>query len=88
MAHYRARVQIFDLVEADASRARRAIEQRLQRAGFTGWQFISLGCEDAGVDVGPAIGFPHRPQRDQRGAAFVAAAAGIWALWILWLLFE
>jgi hypothetical protein len=88
MAHYRAQVQISDLVEADAFQARRAIEQGLQRAGFAGWQITSLGSEDTRVEVIRAVAYRDWPRGDQRGPAFVIVAAAVWALWCLWLLFE
>jgi len=87
MAHYEASVRVFDIVEADASTARRLLEEQLRTAGFSRWQVVYLGVQGAAAPV------PRRPQRfagsaeanDPSGSLLVAGVVA-WGLWFLWLL--
>jgi hypothetical protein len=83
MAHFEATVRLFDLVESDALAARRAVEERLQAAGFSRCQVTKVGVQPS---VSPAAR-PHsiRTETGQPGSALLMAAMAAWALWFLWL---
>jgi hypothetical protein len=87
-ARFQAVVRIVDVAEPDALSARRTVEERLQRAGFSRWWLVSLNRQ-----VLPS-GVPRQRQRlaqrtELRGTGagiLLAGAIAAWGLWLLWLL--
>jgi hypothetical protein len=47
MTHFEVTVRLFDVSEANASAARRTIDERLRIAGFSRWQIVDLGPQAA-----------------------------------------
>jgi hypothetical protein len=84
MAHFEATVRVFDVIEADASAARRAIDERLRMGGFTRWQVVNVSLQGAITRALP----PPRPRAHPRNTAGVLLFAAIfaWVLWLLWVL--
>jgi len=86
MAHFEATVRLFDVVESDATAARRAVEDRLRAAGFGRWLVINVGPLLA---TPPAIRPRHRPANTDVGYAggvFLVVTVMAWAIWFLWML--
>ena len=94
MAHFEATVRLLDVDEADATAARRSVEDRLRTAGFNRWQIINLAPhgalpQGAGSRRRPFGGAARRPIRADMSYAsggLLVAAIVAWALWFLWLL--
>lgn len=88
-ARFHAIVRILDVMEPDAPSARRTVEKRLQRAGFTRWRLVSLHPQDI-----PMAARRHPPRRARRpelsystgGGMLLVGAIAAWVLWLLWLL--
>jgi hypothetical protein len=86
MAHFEARVRLFDVVESNAPAARRAIEERLRAAGFSRWQIVRVGLQGA---ITQSVTPPRRIVRTDvsyAGGGLLVAAVVAWTLWFLWLL--
>ena len=87
MAHFEATVRVFDVIESDATTARRALEERLRTSGFTRWQIVSIGLQGAISRPVTVRGRrPIRAQASYAGGGMLVAAVVAWALWFLWLL--
>jgi hypothetical protein len=87
-ARFQAVVRILDVTEPDALTARRTVEERLQRAGFSRWWLVSLRRQ------APPTAVLRQPQPSARraelsysgGGVLLVGALAAWVLWMLWLL--
>jgi hypothetical protein len=85
-ARFQALVQIVDVMEPDALSARRTVEERLQRAGFSRWWLVSLSRQ-ALPTPGPRQRLARRTElRNTGGGMLLVGAIAAWVLWLLWLL--
>jgi hypothetical protein len=76
------------VTEPDASSARRAVEERLLKAGFSRWWLVSLRRQALPVPVRRQLPRPVRqPEPSYTGGAMLLVGVlAAWALWVLWLL--
>ena len=84
MGHFQATVRIWDVTEPDASKARRRVEEQLQKSGFTRWQLVYLADQDTARPTRRSGHFP-RAEAEVRfaGAMMLLAAIVSWALWMV-----
>jgi hypothetical protein len=90
IARFQAVVRILDVMEPDAPSARRTVEERLLRAGFTRWRLVSLHPQDIPM---PACRHPQRRARRPEvsyagGGMLLVGTIVAWVLWLLWLLVD
>ena len=87
MAHFEARVRVFDLIETDAAAARRTLEERLRTAGFNRWQVGNIELQRAIIP--PVVAARRRAaaaQASYAGGGVMVAGVVAWALWFLWII--
>jgi hypothetical protein len=77
-------------MEPDAPSARRTVEERLLRAGFTRWRLVSLHPQDIPM---PARRHPQRRARRPEvsyagGGTLLVGTIVASVLWLLWLLVD
>jgi hypothetical protein len=86
MAHFEATVRLFDVIEANAPAARRALEERLRAAGFTRWQILGVAPQGTFPRVVEPWRHPGRRREVSYAGGALVAALLAWTLWFLWLL--
>ena len=88
MVRFQAVVRILDVTEPDAPSAKRAVEERLLKAGFSRWWLVSLRRQALPTPVRRQLLRPIRqPEPGYAGGGMLLVGAlATWGLWILWLL--
>jgi hypothetical protein len=87
IARFQAVVRILDVMEPDALTAKRTVEERLQRAGFSRWWVVSLRRQALPTPAPRQVQGPARRTelRYSGGGMLLVGAIAAWVLWLLWL---